>query len=583
VPEDRGPSTGVIPSAEQVAARHPELDDAPLRARYALEGKLGRGGMGVVTEAHDRRIGRHVAIKRLAGPPTPEVVSRFVREARIQGRLDHPAIAPVYDLGIQSDGRPYFAMRKLAGVTLAELLRRHAAGDDDARGRYPRARLLDAFVAVCLALEYAHTRGVVHRDLKPSNVMLGDFGEVYVLDWGVAWLAGDPDRVAAVGTAGYMAPEQRVGAQPDPRADVWALGAILFEILAGAPLHDPADPAAPVDPRPSARAPALPVDLDLVCARALADDPADRFDTARELAEAVERHLDADRDVALRAAEAAEHAARARAALAQPGAADDPEARSSAMRHAGQALALDPDSGDAAVVIRRLLLEPPARLPAAAHRAMVDDDAALARGHARTSAMSYAGYLLAVPIVLALGLTEPLYLPLLVALNAFLVAVSIAGVRGRLPGIWPWCTVIGNAALLLALSRFLGPFVVAPPIAVLVAMAVMTNPQVRAYWVAGIGCAVGPLGALALEEIGVLASTVHAVDGDRLLLTATTVEVPGVASAVGLIVSYVTLLFLASHYLYRVATFHHATRRRLAVQAWHLRRLVPGRDDGDAP
>src|SRR5689334_24919461 len=121
-PPAGAPRTGVMTSSEVVAMRHPELDDAPLRMRYGLEGKIGRGGMGVVAEAVDRRIGRKVAMKRLAGPPTAEMVERFVREARVQGRLDHPSVAPVYDLGIQSDGRPYFAMRKLDGITLAELL-----------------------------------------------------------------------------------------------------------------------------------------------------------------------------------------------------------------------------------------------------------------------------------------------------------------------------------------------------------------------------------------------------------------------------------------------------------------------------
>src|SRR5688500_699018 len=182
--------------------------------------------MGVIAEATDRRVGRRVAIKRLAGAPTPEMVQRFVREARIQGRLDHPAVVPVYDLGIQSDGRPYFAMRKLTGVTLAEVLHARAEGGAEA---YPRARLLEAFVVTCLAIESAHTRGVVHRDRKPANILLGEYGEGYGLDWGVACTLEEAQcgDVVGAGTEGYMAPEQARGEPVDATADVYGLGCIL--------------------------------------------------------------------------------------------------------------------------------------------------------------------------------------------------------------------------------------------------------------------------------------------------------------------------------------------------------------------
>ncbi|MCA9680069.1 MAG: serine/threonine protein kinase, partial [Myxococcales bacterium] len=275
-----GPRTGVMSSAEVAAMRHPELEDAPVRARYGLEGKLGRGGMGVVVEAQDRRIGRRVAIKRLAGAPLAGAVERFVREARVQGRLHHPAIPPVYDLAIQSDGRPYFAMRRLHGLTLAEVLHRQASGDAEARARWTRGRLLTAFVDVCLALEYAHQHGVIHRDVKPSNVVLGEFGEVYVLDWGVAYLAeldddaarevgrGLPAELAdgaGAGTTGYMPPEQLAGGEVDARLDVWALGAVLYELLAGEPLLRDAEPGeAEARIRAGAAAHDVPGDLEAV-------------------------------------------------------------------------------------------------------------------------------------------------------------------------------------------------------------------------------------------------------------------------------------------------------------------------------
>src|SRR5262249_38601700 len=196
---------------------------------------IGRGGMGEVVLAHDLRIGRDVAIKRMKSrAPSESEIGRFVREARIQARLDHPAIVPVHELGHDRDGNPYFTMRRLTGRNLHALMRDRSVSQQ---------RLLRAFVDVCLALDYAHARGVVHRDIKPANVMLGDFGEVYVLDWGVArMLDEDPEAErrpgmteigAILGTPGYIAPEQLVGAPCGTAADVYSLGTILFEILTG--------------------------------------------------------------------------------------------------------------------------------------------------------------------------------------------------------------------------------------------------------------------------------------------------------------------------------------------------------------
>ncbi|MBL9015334.1 MAG: serine/threonine protein kinase, partial [Myxococcales bacterium] len=146
---------------------------------YRLGNLLGRGGMGDIVLGHDSLIGRDVAIKQMRSEqPTTDQVSRFLREARIQARLEHPSIVPVHALGTDEAGLPYFTMKRLTGTTLAEIL----AKQDPP----PRPRLLRILVDVCSAVELAHARGVVHRDLKPSNIMVGDFGEVYVLDWGLA-------------------------------------------------------------------------------------------------------------------------------------------------------------------------------------------------------------------------------------------------------------------------------------------------------------------------------------------------------------------------------------------------------------
>src|SRR5262249_34851822 len=207
---------------------------------------------GEVLLSRDARIGRDVAMKivRVREGAPPDHQARFLREARVQGQLEHPAIVPVYDLGRDPDGRAFCTMKRVNGATPEESLDRRAAGEADAAARYGRRKLLAAFVQVGLAVDYAHSRGVVHRDLKPANIMLGDFGEVYVLDWGLARVSGEEERGAGaaatvegsgaiqtefgavLGTPGYMAPEQaRGGRDVDARADVYALGSMLFEIL----------------------------------------------------------------------------------------------------------------------------------------------------------------------------------------------------------------------------------------------------------------------------------------------------------------------------------------------------------------
>ena len=253
--------------------------------------------MGEVLLAIDPVLGREVAIKRMRERSSASV-ERFVREACVQARLDHPAIVPVYELSEDAHGCPYLVMKRLSGQTLAELL--------DTPG-VPQARLLRAFVEVCHAIELAHTRGIVHRDLKPSNIMLGDLGEVYVLDWGVALLGDDldapPPDGTALGTPGYIAPEQiEEPARTGPAADVYSLGCILFEIVAGVRLHPSglAGLASAISGR-ARTAPGhdLPRVLDALCTRATAFDPRTR-PTARELARGVERYLDGPRPQASR-------------------------------------------------------------------------------------------------------------------------------------------------------------------------------------------------------------------------------------------------------------------------------------------
>jgi serine/threonine protein kinase len=190
--------------------------------RYELTHRLGRGGMGIVYAAQDRVLRREVAIKVLNEIGSHAATEHLLAEARILGRLEHPGIVPVHDAGTLADGRVFYVMKLVRGDRL-----------DAAIAARTLNERLDLFLRICDAVSFAHAHGIVHRDLKPQNVMLGSFGEVLVMDWGVARVAGAAqDAAAVVGTPGYMAPEQeRDAGSVDARADVYALGVILEAML----------------------------------------------------------------------------------------------------------------------------------------------------------------------------------------------------------------------------------------------------------------------------------------------------------------------------------------------------------------
>ncbi|MCP4868077.1 MAG: SUMF1/EgtB/PvdO family nonheme iron enzyme [Proteobacteria bacterium] len=278
--------------------------------RYELGDELGRGAMGKVHLATDRDLRREVALKTLLPEEAkrPGALGSLLREARLAGSLEHPNIVPVHELGTLEDGQPFFTMRKLRGRSLAAILKGLRAGEEDTAEDFGRVRLLSVFIQIGLAIEFAHAAGIVHRDLKPGNIMLGDFGEVQLLDWGIARRVDElipfEDRVMTLtGTPGYMAPEQIMtqDAPASPLSDIYALGAILYEILT---LHRPFEELDPEEvmvrccsedpPAPSDRAPtrSIPRELDEVCLKALARTPEERTPSARALAREVEQFLE---------------------------------------------------------------------------------------------------------------------------------------------------------------------------------------------------------------------------------------------------------------------------------------------------
>lgn len=243
----RSPRSTIAPPQEHVpsGARVLEVLRALGRPAPAVEdeGLLGRGGMGEVRLATQVTLGRKVAVKRLSAGHTSETdVEALLAESWLSGALEHPNIVPVYDLGLDAAGLPVLVMKRVEGMSWASLLRDPAALATHAPHRTPLEAHLRILMQVCNALHYAHARGVVHRDVKPDNVMVGNFGEVYLVDWGIAVSEGPSPQLA--GTPVYMAPEMLggPGALVSARTDVYLLGAVLFELLTGAPPHDASSP-----------------------------------------------------------------------------------------------------------------------------------------------------------------------------------------------------------------------------------------------------------------------------------------------------------------------------------------------------
>ena len=249
--------------------------------RYQLVNEIGRGGMGVVYLAEDRRLERNVALKVIdPGIASAELEARLEHEARLLGRLGHPGIVPIYDLGRHDELTLFYVMRHIDGQTLERWLLTHPS----------RAERLRLFQKLCDPVAFAHAQGVAHRDLKPANVMIGAFGEVLVMDWGLARRLDAGDVSEHVGTPGYQDPTSPPDAAALIAADVYSLGAILYFALVGR--HPPPESTGPL--RPRGVDDSIDLRLNAICARATHPQVDERYASVRELEEDLLRYLDGE-------------------------------------------------------------------------------------------------------------------------------------------------------------------------------------------------------------------------------------------------------------------------------------------------
>ncbi|MEP2308054.1 serine/threonine-protein kinase, partial [Rhodopirellula bahusiensis] len=322
-----------------------ESDDIPEEyaavsesARFQILSRHDEGGLGEVLVAHDRQLDREVAIKQIRPQWNghEEANARFLREAEITGRLEHPGIVPVYAMGTWKDGRPFYAMRFIEGQTLRQVIReyrdslkdetKHANSSNDGEQSRSLRTILNRFVDVCNTIEYAHSRRIIHRDIKPANIMVGPYGETLVVDWGLAKQLDDGSEIAVagnfdakpdasskgendsshtraggtVGTPQYMSPEQANGdvSLVGCQTDVYLLGATLYQILTGSPPHQD-DSVSQILQRvrqeevtpPRRRDASVSEPLQAICLKAMAKKPADRYPSVAALAADVERWL----------------------------------------------------------------------------------------------------------------------------------------------------------------------------------------------------------------------------------------------------------------------------------------------------
>ncbi len=280
-------------------------------AKYTRFKELTSGGKAVLYSCFDTNLGREVVLKKLRPEFKNDKIElrRLLREAKITAQLQHPATPPLYELGQDDHGNWYFAVKKIAGFTLFQIIVSLAKRESAAESHFTLARLLSIFIQIGDALQFAHLRGIIHRDIKPENVIVGMFGEVNLIDWGAAKVwgmpydDGDEDRAHIQGgTPLYMSPEQVLGHRPvDERSDIFSMGIVLYEMLcqrepfrgrATRETYDNIINEEPIPPSIAAPHRLIPKELDRICLQAMQKNPADRYQSMRAMVDAVEHFLE---------------------------------------------------------------------------------------------------------------------------------------------------------------------------------------------------------------------------------------------------------------------------------------------------
>ncbi len=571
------------------------LVPGPSDARYDVLGTLGVGGMGKVELYRDRWIGREIARKSMAKKRKndPKALNAFMREAKIQGQLEHPAVVPVHDLAFEPDGRPTFTMKRVRGRTFRELM--------DAEDRPPLRRLLSAFHRVCLAIDYAHRRGVIHRDLKPENIMVGDFGEVYVLDWGIAKLAGEPttgDKLdmegilqsspnalakrVPTGTLGYMSPEQVRCEELDPRSDVYGLGLILFEILTNRKTHPTKLPqvfySTLQEVGRASEVAQVPPELDEACALALRVDRDHRVQSARALADLVQAFLDGDRDLEARHRRASELVDRALALLVEARTEGSERKQQSAGRQIAQALALAPEDERVRSSFLGAITEPPVQTPNDVAQQLRDNLATKTRQGATFAAILYTLFAVAVggwmlifrPAIHETGLVVVGMVSIIIAAAASLWLRTTEVPRDAILGV----IFLLSTVSICVLSRVLSPWVLVPTLLITnsFGFAIIGGRLLRRF-VVGFTVLVTPAVAL-FDVLSTRTTAVFVENGMHVSSQVVTGERVGdLFVAVPGVLAVVFLIFLIS--VVRVLETNEKVVSELAMQRWRLRQLLP--------
>jgi eukaryotic-like serine/threonine-protein kinase len=591
------------PSSDPSAAT---LQQLPNVGAYEPGNLLGRGGMGEVRLCRDPRLGRDIALKT-ATTRNAEELERFVREAQIQGQLQHPSIVPVHELGVGPDGIPFFTMKQIKGHTLQEVMHQLRSNEPGASTRFNRHRLLSAFLSVCQAVEFAHTNNWIHRDIKPANIMLGDFGEVYVLDWGLAKRSDqvEPQGVpfadlklspvgattpgTLLGTPGYMAPEQVLGLTANVRSDVYALGAVLFEILTHQMLVIGTtamelliSTRAGADARARTRAPEREVspELEAICLKATQREPAERFATVRELHDSVERVLAGERNLVLRSDLAKQHAEAASAAALRirGGSGDELELRKLALKEVGLALALDATHPLALKVLVALMTTPPAVIPPEAQAEIDAGHSQQVRSSARAAAVGFALYMIDLPLMLMMGPRHPWMLA--VAFSLVAAAAAASGWTGfikkqptsmsALPAL-----LLSNLAI-AAGSLLTGPFLVVPAMAAANTIVFVFFLE-RRYWklVIGLGIVTVAAPIFTANHIDHLQKAFEFTAQGGLLIHPIAVNMPEMGMMTFLACSSIGTLLISALVVAAARSRYEALEKHRAVQAWNFRQFVP--------